>query len=273
MKTTGARASTTAIVALAAAAIFFAAALARAVAVDPSPAGDVTGPDPVLEPTNDPPVPPIDASSPLTIDAVRLAADTDPFQPDRQRAERYILPGERRLAVEEPEAPPPAPPFRLVGTAVVGEGGLAVVTLDTNDPPRLLQIGDFLEGYRLTRVQPFGATMEGQGRSLDLHVTAPSPNPRVAEGRGGRNAQRGRNAGVNAQVRAQLLRQFEMLRERGASSEVFEQFLERMRDAGVNEIRTDDGRITIDDNGRITVRREASRDTLDTPGPRVPRDQ
>jgi hypothetical protein len=55
---------------------------------------------------------------------------------------------------------------------------------------------------------------------------------------------------------------------------VLQQFLERMRDAGVDEIRTDDGRITIDDQGRITVRRDnGNRDTLDAPPPRLPRNR
>jgi len=268
-----ARALAPAVVALSAAAIFFVVALARAIALEPPPTVEPVVPEPVIEPDGDTPAPPLDASRPITLDAVRMAADVDPFQPDRQRAPRYVLPSERQEAVEGPPPPPPAPPFRLVGTAVVGDGGLAVVGLEEGEPPRLLQIGDFMEGYRLTKVQPFGATMEGMGRSLDLHVTPPSPNPQVAESRSSRG-QRGRNANVNAQVRNQLMRQFDMLRQRGASQEVLQQFLERMRDAGVDEIRTDDGRITIDDQGRITVRRDnGNRDTLDAPPPRLPRNR
>lgn len=269
MRTTRERTLAPAIGALSLAAIFFVVALARAIAVEPPPEVEPAVPGPVLEPDGDEPAPtPPDAARPLTLDAVRLAADVDPFQPDRQRAPRYVLPSERVEEVEGPPPPPPAPPFRLVGTAVVEGGGLAVVALEEDEPPRLLQIGDFMEGYRLTSVQPFAATMEGMGRSLDLHVTPPSPNPRVAESRPQRG-QRGRGD-ANAQIRTQLMRQFDQLRQRGASQQVLQQFLERMRDAGVEELRTEDGRITIDDQGRITVRRNDSsnnnnRDTLETP--------
>jgi hypothetical protein len=268
VKTVRERTLAPAIGALALAAIFFVTALARAVAVEPAPTVEPIVPDPVIQPDGDdaPAVPP-DASRPVTLDAVRMAADVDPFQPDRQRAERYVLPSERQVDVEGPPPLPPAPPFQLVGTAVVGESGLAVVSLE-DEVPRLLQVGDLMEGYRLTKVQPFGATMEGMGRSLDLHVTPPSPNPRVAESRGGRGTQRGRgNSGD--QVRTQLMRQFEMLRQRGASQQVLQQFLERMRDAGVEELRSDDGRITIDDEGRIVVRRNnENRETPEPPRPR-----
>lgn len=259
MNGTRVRALAPSIAALAMAAILFVAALARAIAVEPPPNVDPMVPDPVVEPDGDAAVPPPDPSRPITLDAVRMAADADPFQPDRQRAPRYILPSERQTDVEGPPPPPPAPPFRLVGTAVVGQGGLAVLTLDDDEqPPRLLEVGDFMEGYRLTRVQPFGATMEGMGRSLDLHVTPPSPNPQVAsESRSGRTSrgQRGREMDVNERVRAQLMRQFDLLRERGASQQVLQQFLERMRDAGIEELSTDDGRISIDNQGRIVVRR------------------
>ncbi|MGH7503325.1 MAG: hypothetical protein ACREL7_16485 [Longimicrobiales bacterium] len=266
------RSSAVPIAGLVAVAILFAGSLARAIAIDAGPVAP-SGPPSFVEPTADPPVPAPDVARPLPLEAVRLAADADPFQPDRRRAPRYVLPSERQSG-EPDEGPPPAPAFRLMGTAVVGNGGLAVVALEEDDPPRLLQIGDLMEGYRLTRVQPFGATMEGQGRSLDLHVMPPSPNPPVAVESGrARGMQRGRNAAVSERVRAQLLRQFELLRERGASQDVLEEFLERMRDAGVDEIRTDDGRITIDNNGRITVRRGVNRDTLDAPGPRAPRNR
>jgi hypothetical protein len=217
------------------------------------------------------------------MDALRLAADVDPFMPDRERGERYVLPGER---IEAPriEPPPPPPPLRLIGTAVVADGGIAIVQLE-DDSHRLLEIGDLVEGYRLATVHPFSATLQGEGRSVDLHVQPPSPNPAADQRRSARGARgnaRGRQNAEQNQVREQLLRAYETLRTRGAPPEVLEQLMERMRDAGIEEIRTENGRVII--RGGRGIEREVplpffnfnsrvNRDTLDGPNSPAPSDR
>lgn len=122
------------------------------------------------------PAAPADAGAPQPLDtnALLLAVENDPFQPDRQPpAQRYRLPGD-----VEPEPPPPPPmrpipEFLLSGTMVVGDGGAALIQVG-DDPARLLFVGASMAGFRLTRVMPQAAIMSDGERELALYVPAPA---------------------------------------------------------------------------------------------------
>lgn len=156
----------------------------------------------------------------LDIESLALAVDHDPFQPDRSRPEPYRLPGDE-VTVEapvEPE-PPPVPPFRVIGTAVVDEErGLALVQAE-DGTQQMMKVGETLLGYRLQRVDSESATLMGQGWTLTLMVeSATLASNAAADRRSGRN---GRNAQTEAA--AQLL---EQLRERGLPAQFIEQLMQ-----------------------------------------------
>lgn len=199
------------------AAVLLGVTLVRALTVGPMPAGPagplapvtdhaVLGSSPedaveVLPPGADAPmhspevVTPPAETRPLTMDALQLAIDNDPFREDRQRPpERYRMPGD----AIEPQGPPPLPPpppFQVLGIAQSPGGGLAVMQI-ADSPPRVVSVGESLFGYTLDRVEGEVATLSGQGRILTLTVAQASPTPVLleedAEGRGRRS--RGRNA-------------------------------------------------------------------------------
>jgi hypothetical protein len=188
---------------------------------------------------------PAHAGEPLTEKALGLAADHDPFQPDRIRpAERYRLPGDIEPAAASGPEPPPAPPFRVIGTAVTSTGGLAVVQVEETTP-RVVAMGESLLGYTLESVDPESATLVGQGRSLTLPVTkqAPPPAPREARAARGR-AGAAQNARDPAAREAQMM---EMLRR-------------QMQERGLGEN-------VHFENGRVIIRPPLPRDTLDAPAP------
>ena len=182
------RATLLAATAAVAAAALCATALARAVTVQPLPAEPVARTPVVSDTERVPggsPGPSADDVSgtehpePLTLEALMLAVENDPFQPDRRRpAQRYRLPGERIVA--EPDAPelPPPPPFRVLGTAASGASALAVLQVE-DASPRVLGLGESLMGYTLARVEGDTATMVGQGRSLALTVAPADMHPPV----------------------------------------------------------------------------------------------
>jgi hypothetical protein len=171
---------------LAAAVLVFGASLARALGgpdVQPPPA-DTPG-----TPSHVPAVEAAPDGEALPVSALLLAVDHDPFRPERQRApERYLLPGETLPeAPPPPPAPPAPPPFRLVGTVVTPEGGLAMLQLE-NSTPRMLAMGESMLGYTVTRVTSEGAVLEGQGGqvlSLLLARAVAVAGPPAAGARGG----------------------------------------------------------------------------------------
>ena len=169
--------------ALAAGVLLFAAALTRALTLEPvAPSAREAVTTPAVEPPPDaPPLPPrVPSETKLAPEDVALAVDNDPFLPDRSRPVPYRLPGEDLPA--EPAAPelPPAPEFEVVGTIVDGDSGLAVIRLP-DASPRVLGIGETLLGYRLERVGATGATLVGSGRTLELAIAAASPTPSSRE--------------------------------------------------------------------------------------------
>ncbi|MGH7467662.1 MAG: hypothetical protein ACRENP_06700 [Longimicrobiales bacterium] len=148
-----------------------------------------------------------------------LAVDHDPFRPDRQRPpERYRMPGEEIVEEEPPPPPPPPPPFRVLGTIVTPEGGVAVIETQ-GSVPRVVGVGESLFGFRLAAVNPSTATVEGNGgRNYSLQIEQPSQTRNARGGRGG-----------PARTPADAARQQNEARER----QVME-MMERVRATGVN---------------------------------------
>jgi hypothetical protein len=262
------------------AALVFAAALARALTIEPTPpddgstaiaradarepaaandradsAPDDTGRDRGEAAARGAPAagaPEVDAGADrsLTLEALTLAVDNDPFQPDRRRPpEPYRMPGD---IVDEPEepAPVPPPPFRLLGTAETGTGGLAVMQVE-DALPRVLVVGESLLGYTLSDVKGDAATMTGQGRTLTLTVAQASPNPEPP--REQRTQRRGNESPAE---RARMQREEALQRaiegqlrgREGAAIEELRRLIEQRGQAG-RDIQLDNGRVIIRPRG------------------------
>ena len=136
------------------------------------------------------------------------AVSQDPFQPDRRApAQRYVLPGQRRVfAAVETREPTPAPEFRVVGSARIGAGGVALVQVDDGDLPIVVSVGESIEGYRLVSVTEDGATLAADGGTWALSVVEPREERRRGNNNRGNN-DRGRNTrggGAEQEVAAQL---------------------------------------------------------------------
>ncbi len=128
------------------------------------------------------------------------AARQAPFDPGRVApAERYQLPSER---VAPPvEAPPPPPPpeeppppaFRLLGVvATTGEVDPLVILQVGDDAPRVLSVGDRVEGYEVAQVAGMSAMLSSGSRNFRVTVAEPSPgggSAVAAAPAGGRGAQ------------------------------------------------------------------------------------
>jgi hypothetical protein len=87
--------------------------------------------------------------------ALTLAADTDPFRPERTRP----VPGE--VMEEDPAANVDrvASIVRLIGTVVLpDDGGLAMLRVG-EDPARVVRVGQLIGALRLVRVEPGRATL------------------------------------------------------------------------------------------------------------------
>lgn len=113
---------------------------------------------------------------------VLRAVDRDPFRAERRRPPgRYQLPGmEPQLPAtqvsEEAEPPPPSeplPPMRVLAIAVLGGGqGLAAVEVEGN-PPRVLRIGDEIQGFRLISIAPGEVHIQGPDTAFVLQLPTP----------------------------------------------------------------------------------------------------
>jgi hypothetical protein len=223
------------------------------------------------------------AERPLSADALMLAVENNPFQPDRSRpAARYRLPGD----VDPPPPPPPPPPpalpdFRVTGTAVLPQGGFAVLGIG-DAPPRVLAIGEYLGGYMLAGVTSETATMKNDEREITLLVPGPSARPAAAApaaaaprgpGAGaGRGMQQGRQATPQANPREQAL-QAELLdallrraQADGATPQMLQAIERMIQQRGIQNIGTMDVQIQ---NGTMTIRTRTPPDTSSTP--RTPR--
>ncbi|HEX7049245.1 MAG TPA: hypothetical protein VF188_03450 [Longimicrobiales bacterium] len=117
-------------------------------------------------------LPALPAPRPVGSDSGILAAVArSPFRADRRRPpDRYHLPGERvDVAARERVAPPPA--LRLLGTASFEDGsGLAAIAI-RGAPPRVIRVGQTLEGMLLVGVAPGTATLTRPDTTLVLHLS------------------------------------------------------------------------------------------------------
>lgn len=123
----------------------------------------------------------------------RLVLETvarNPFRPERSRgAGRFRLPGSEALAApvgaaaspavqQLPPPPPPRPPvpqLRLVGTAVLGGGrGLAAIEVP-GAPPRVVNVGESISGFRLESVTSTEARLRGADTTLVIRSSSPTP--------------------------------------------------------------------------------------------------
>jgi hypothetical protein len=252
---------------VAVAALLCAVALARALTVDPvepsslAPMGVASMAEIAVA---DVPAARVPSEGVLEMESLALAVDHDPFMPDRSRAASYRLPGEfvdRPIVVREPEPDPP--PFRVVGTAQVGDAGIALVQVENSTAPEIVKVGESLFGYRLQRVETEAATLVGQGQSFRLAVE----RGEVAGGerderRGGRNERNNRNA--EEQMAERLRGVLEQLQERGLPAQMIEQLMrQQMGGRGRNiVVEPADGR------GRVIVRTRP--DTLSFEPPHAP---
>jgi hypothetical protein len=246
-----------AITALAAAALLFAAALARALTLDPV----IPSEPPVAaaaQPAADegpPAAPRVPSEATLSTGDIALAVDHDPFQPDRSRPAPYRLPGEDLPVIASGPDLPPAPEFTMTGVVQMGDGGLALIQLP-DQTPQVLGIGESLLGYRLERVGATSATLVGSGRTLELEIAAAAPqagtdsrNSRTSQATADavRAALQGRMGGALNTILGQAQRS-------GASAEQLQALIEQMGGRGGAR-------------GRVTIRR----DTTDVPS-RTPND-
>lgn len=240
-------------VGLAAAALLCAAALVRALTFEmTAPTAGSVG---VAAAPEVPELPAVAATVPsegtLDMESLALAVDHDPFQPDRSRPEPYRLPGDE-VVIETPAEPepPPTPPFRVIGTALIDEGlGLALVQAE-DGTQQMMKVGETLYGYRLQRVDSEAATVMGQGWTVTLMVESAALASAGADSRSNRS---GRNAQTEAA--AQLLQQ---LRERGLPAQFIEQLMQGR------------GRTGRAGGFQLNIRRTGP-DTINLPGPPEPR--
>lgn len=258
-----------AILAFTAAVILFGRALAGALVIEPVPpaAGDPA--DGAAADETDA------ARRPLSSEALALAVDADPFQPDRRRhPDRYRLPGDvEPPAPALPPPPPPPPPFRLIGTGIAADGGVAVIEIENT--ARVLSVGETYLGYTLTAVEPDNALMTGAEQAVRLPLVA-SAGGEQAGGRGntGRGGAAGRASvptrtpppppGRGAAGPQELRELVEAIRSRGGNiTPQMLEMIQRMQAEG-REVRIDPG------TGGAMIIRTTRPDTSDIQAPRRP---
>lgn len=257
-----------------AAGLLCAVALARALMVEPvapaemAPAGVASQPEIIAASM---PAARVPSEGVLEMESLALAVDHDPFRPDRRRAEPYRLPGEmveRPVPVRRVEPDPP--PFRVIGTAQVGDQGIALVEVENSSYPEVVKVGETLFGYRLQRVETEAATMVGQGQAFRLAVERGAVQNSRGRGddddeRRGRNS-RNTRAAAAALERAQAV--LEQLRERGLPTEMMEQVIRQqvggrmMRDIQI---------VPSDGRNRVIIRTRPDTSTVELPRTPEPR--
>ena len=174
--------------ACAVAVILFGSTLVRAMTADAVVTPPVA-PKPQIDPASSA------AAETITMQAVNEAVAIDPFSPERTPPETpYRLPTdpEDPPPPAAPPAPPPLPGFKLVGTAQTSTGGIALIQID-NATPKVVALGESLNGFTVQRIDRVSATMVQGDRRVDLQLQQPSM-------RGDANARRGQPAGGRAPV-------------------------------------------------------------------------
>ncbi|HWV58918.1 MAG TPA: hypothetical protein VNZ57_15800 [Longimicrobiales bacterium] len=147
-----------------------------------------------------------DSSAPVTSDpmlastlaAIELAADQDPFQPDRQRAPAY------GVTVEAPrverEEPPTPPQFNVIGVVSSPVAGFAMIQVDAG-APQLVAVGESIEGYELLEVTDEQAVLRGAAGRLAYAVGDPAV-PQQRNNRNNRNNNNNNNRNDEPQANA-----------------------------------------------------------------------
>lgn len=108
------------------------------------------------------------------------ATSRNPFRPDRSRAPgRYGVAAPSRGPEYDAPAPhppmPAQPPLRLLGVAALG-GGAGIATLGLHGhPPRLVRVGEQIEGHRLLSVAPGEARLQGPDSITVLRLDRTGP--------------------------------------------------------------------------------------------------
>lgn len=124
---------------------------------------------------------------PVVLNGLVLETVTrNPFRAERSRsAGRFRLPGtgappapDAAPVVETAPPPPmrpPLPDFRLVGTVSLDGGkGLAAIQV-SGAPPRVVNVGDSVAGFRLESVTPTEVRLRGQDTTLVIRSSSPVP--------------------------------------------------------------------------------------------------
>ncbi len=173
--------------AFAVAVVFFGTTLAGAMTADVTPAPVQTRP--VVRDTG--------SVSPtvITMQAVNEAVAIDPFSEERTPAEQpYRLPSDPTdpPPPPPPPAPPPVPAFRLVGTTQTPSGGIALIQVD-NGTPRVISVGETLNGYTVEKIERVSATLAQGDRRVTLALQQPAVRATTA-GNARRGAAQGRGA-------------------------------------------------------------------------------
>lgn len=116
-------------------------------------------------------LPDLTPSDSVSTESIILAAITrHPFRSDRKRpASRYLLPGDRRAA-RRPGVPTPYARLRLLGTAVVPGGKRLAAFEVPGTPPRVVHLGDTVQGLELVEVNRGTATLSGEDTTLVLRL-------------------------------------------------------------------------------------------------------
>ena len=170
-------------------------------------------------------------AQPLRQSDLMLAVEHDPFQADRQRvAERYRMPGEEEVVEEPPPPPPPPPPFKVLGTIVTSQGGVAVIETQTGS--RVVGVGEALFGFTLTSVNAANATVEGNGgRQYSLQIEEPALR-RTGRGNAARGARPPQETprGLMETPQGQMMME-EIMRARanGADPQMLQQAMEALQ--------------------------------------------
>jgi hypothetical protein len=139
----------------------------------------------------------------LSPEVLVLAVDRAPFQEDRLRPSTpYRLPGTEPEPAPRSEgpAPAPAPDFQLIGAVSGPNGGWAIIRVGDDGDPKMIALGESMEGYALNNVRGERAVMASADRSVNLALVGASPEVRATnnrnQGRGGNQANQGRGGGA-----------------------------------------------------------------------------
>lgn len=99
---------------------------------------------------------------------ILVALTKDPFRPDRQRpSERYRMPGERDPSAAAPSA---LGSLRLLGTAALPRGAGVAAFQAPGQPPRVVRVGQSVQGFKLKKVDRGIAVLQGPDSSIVLRL-------------------------------------------------------------------------------------------------------